>query len=67
MSTRDIADWEVCGGPYDGSLLPGYGTQVVVRLFERSPTSYLYRKVADDTGAPFWQFVGTVAPAESAT
>jgi hypothetical protein len=66
MDTRDVVDWEVLGGPYDGSALPGYGTQIVVRWFDVSPTSYLYRRACDDDGAPYWQFVGTVAPLASA-
>ena len=56
---REVIDWECVGGPYDGSLLPGYGQQAVVKLFERSPISYTYRRDCDETGY-FWRFAGIV-------
>ena len=61
MSQNDtLRNWEAVGGPYDGALLPAYGTQLIVKQFERSPTSYVYRRTLDDTGAPYWAFWGVV-------
>ena len=52
---------EAYEGPMDGSLLPVYGPECVVKVLERSSVSYRYRLAVDDTGAKFWRFAGTVA------
>ena len=63
MAITEMVKLECVGGPWDGSFVPAVGTQLVAKQFEKSPTSYLYRRALDDTGAPFWEFAGIVEQA----
>lgn len=49
-------------GPYDGSelVVAPWHREVTVKVFEASPTTYLYRVTQDDTGARFLAFAGAV-------
>lgn len=60
MTESRVVELEALGGPYDGSLLPVYAPECVVRVMERSPFAYRYRVVIEDTGARFWLFAGVV-------
>ncbi len=57
-NTPRMAEYECYGGPFDGSLLPCYGRDQVVKVLERSHLSYRYTLESEDTGAKFWRFTG---------
>ena len=57
---RKVPEYEAVEGPFDGSLLPYYGREQVVKVFESSTCVYRYVLEAEDTGAPFWRFAGLV-------
>ena len=60
MSPIRVVELEAFEGPMDGSLLPVYGPECVVKVLERSNVSYRYRMVVDDDGTRFWLFAGVV-------
>lgn len=62
MPATSRPEYEAMGGPFDGSLLIGYGPETLARVFEHSAT-YRYVLTIDDTGAKFWRFAGMVSEA----
>ena len=42
----------------DGSFLPFYGPETVVKVLERSPFSYHYAARQEDDGSRYFVFVG---------
>ena len=57
-TTRRIVELECLGGPMDGSFLPFYGPETVVKVLERSPFSYHYAARQEDDGSRYFVFVG---------
>lgn len=60
MSAPRIREVEAISGPFDGSHLPVYGPECVVKVLEHSPVSYRYRLVTEDDGSAFWLFAGAI-------
>lgn len=58
-----IAEYECVGGPFDGSLLPYYGREQIVKVLERSAWSYRYVLRVEDDGSRYFEFAGLLVNA----